>query len=112
MLALSVSLLAFGNLQRKSFIRENKKMVKNNIEVDQVHEGIIKKYLYQSSIPDPDIIVRTSGEQRLSGFQLWQSSYSELMFVQKLWPEIEKIDCENIIKEYSNRKRRFGGNDK
>lgn len=85
------------------------KLIKNNADLEQIHEGMIKKYLYNGDLPDPDIIVRTSGEQRLSGFLLWQSVYSELMFMKKYWPEFEEQDAEAIIKEYANRNRRFGG---
>jgi len=94
---------------RAELVDAIKKMVKNNIGVDQVHEGMIKKYLYQKDLIDPDIIVRTSGEKRLSGFQLWQSNYSELMFIEKYWPDFEKIDAQIIVNEYAERDRRRGG---
>jgi len=87
------------------------KMIKNKIELKQVHEGLIKKYLYHGELGDPDIIVRTSGEQRLSGFQLWQSAYSELMFLKKYWPDFEENDVDLILAEYAERKRRFGGDE-
>lgn len=83
-------------------------IVKNDLEEEQIHEGIVRKYIYNGHIPDPDIIVRTGGEQRLSNFLLWQSSYSELMFMKKYWPEFEEIDAMGVIEEYSGRKRRFG----
>lgn len=86
-----------------------RKMIKNNITAEQVHEGMIRKYLY-NDLPDPDMIVRTSGEQRLSGFLLWQSAYSELYFMEKYWPDFEEYDADLIIKEYDGRKRRFGVN--
>lgn len=85
-----------------------KKIVKNKIDVEQIHEGLIKKYLYQNDIADPDIIVRTSGERRLSGFQMWEGVYSELLFMEKYWPDFESIDAENVLDEYRSRKRRFG----
>jgi len=84
-----------------------RKIIKNNLTTDQIHEGIIKKYLY-NQLPDPDIIIRTSGEQRLSGFMLWGSAYSELFFVKKYWPDFEELDVDNILKEYNERDRRFG----
>ena len=93
---------------RTEIIDAVKKMIKNNIEVDQVHEGMLKKYLYNSHLGDPDVIVRTSGEKRLSGFLLWGSAYSELMFMEKYWPDFEESDIDLIIKEYNNRQRRFG----
>lgn len=95
---------------RAEIVDAIKKMIKNKITEDQAHEGMIKKYLYQSELPDPDIIIRTSGEKRLSGFQLWESAYSELMFLDKYWPEMEESDVDKIIEEYSRRNRRFGAN--
>jgi len=65
-------------------------------------------YLYTAGLPDPDIIVRTSGEKRLSGLMPWQSVYSELCFLDKLWPELEEKDIVEIVNDYSRRKRRFG----
>ncbi|MDO8667975.1 MAG: polyprenyl diphosphate synthase [bacterium] len=85
-----------------------RKMIKNKVELEQVHEGIIKKYLYHGDLSDPDIIVRTSGEQRLSGFLMWQSVYSELFFIKKYWPDFEELDAEIVLKEYAERKRRYG----
>jgi undecaprenyl diphosphate synthase len=88
-----------------------KKMVRNNVAEDQVHEGMIGKYLYNSQIlNDPDLIIRTSGEMRLSGFMLWRSAYSELIFLKKFWPEFEEADADFVLKEYAERQRRFGGN--
>lgn len=95
---------------RAELIDAFKKIVNKSVTADQIHEGMIRKYLYQSDLPDPDIIVRTSGEERTSGFQLWQSTYSEFLFLKKYWPDFEKSDAEAVIEEYSQRKRRFGGN--
>jgi len=85
-----------------------RKMIKNKVEVEQVHEGIIKKYLYHGDLSDPDIIVRSSGEERLSGFLMWQSVYSELFFIKKYWPDFEELDAEIVLKEFAERKRRYG----
>ena len=97
---------------RAELIDAFKKIVNKNVTADQIHEGMIRKYLYQAELPDPDIIVRTSGEKRISGFQLWQSAYSEFLFLKKYWPDFERSDAEIIINEYSNRKRRYGGDEK
>lgn len=94
---------------RSEIVDAVKKIVKNQVEVEQVHDGMIRKYLYHGDLPDPDIIVRTSGEQRLSGFLLWQSAYSEFLFLKKYWPEFEEQDADFVIEEYSKRKRKFGG---
>ncbi|MFH1822466.1 MAG: polyprenyl diphosphate synthase [Patescibacteria group bacterium] len=96
---------------RIEIVEAIKKMIKNKITFEQVHEGIIKKYLYNGDLPDPDIIVRTSGEHRISGFLLWPGAYSELMFMKKYWPEFEENDVDLILNEYAERKRRFGGDD-
>jgi undecaprenyl diphosphate synthase len=93
---------------RAEIVDAIKKMMKNGISLEQVHEGMIHKYLYNEALPDPDIIVRTSGEQRLSGFLLWQSAYSELIFLNKYWPDFERSDVDFIIEEYQKRQRRFG----
>ena len=87
-----------------------KKMIKNKVDPEQVHEGLIKKYLYQPDLEYPDIIVRTSGEKRISGFQLWESAYSEFLFLEKYWPDFEESDVDLIMEEFSERKRRFGEN--
>ena len=97
---------------RAEIIDAVQKIIKNNKDgkEDDISEETIKKYLYQSELPDLDIIVRTSGEKRTSGFLLWQASYSEFLFIEKHWPDFEESDVEYILDEYSKRKRRFGGN--
>ncbi|MBI2143105.1 di-trans,poly-cis-decaprenylcistransferase [Candidatus Woesearchaeota archaeon] len=72
----------------------------------EVNDDTFKKYLYMPE--DPDLIIRTGGEKRLSGFLLYQSSYSELFFLEKMWPEFEKEDLVQVIEEYRQRERRFG----
>jgi undecaprenyl diphosphate synthase len=76
--------------------------------VKEVDEDVFSGHLYTSGIPDPDLIVRTSGEKRLSGLMPWQSVYSEFCFLDKLWPELEEKDVVEIVNDYSRRKRRFG----
>jgi undecaprenyl diphosphate synthase len=93
---------------RAEIIDVIKKMIKKGVEVDQVHEGMIRKNLYHGELSDPDLIIRTSGEKRLSGFLTWQGIYSELIFLEKYWPDFEKRDVDLIIEEYSGRKRTFG----
>ena len=74
-----------------------------------LNEEIFEKYLYSAGIPDPDLIIRPSGEIRLSNFLLWQAAYSEFYFVDKLWPEFKTGDIDTAIAEYKRRGRRFGG---
>ena len=68
----------------------------------------VAKYLYTYGCPDPDLIIRTSGEVRLSGFMLWQSAYSEFYFCDAYWPAFRKVDFLRVIRSYQQRKRRFG----
>ena len=75
----------------------------------KVTAQIFEQFLYTPDIPPCDLIVRTSGEQRLSNFMLWRSAYSELIFVKKSWPDMTKRDVTNVLKEYERRSRRFGG---
>lgn len=81
----------------------------NKINIDDIDEGFIENYLYTKDIPDPDLIIRTSGESRLSNFLMYQASYSELYFTDILWPDFSKEHFKKAVEEYSNRKRRFGG---
>jgi len=74
-----------------------------------ITEDVLAGYLDAPDIPDPDLIIRTSGEQRLSNFLMWQAAYSELVFVPVLWPDFDKAALESAIAEYATRERRFGG---
>lgn len=76
--------------------------------IKKVDEKIISDHLYTAGLPNPDLVIRTSGETRLSGLMPWQTAYSELYFCDKLWPDFSKQDFNNALKEYSKRKRRYG----
>ena len=76
---------------------------------EDVTEATVSRELYTSGIPDPDIIIRTSGEQRVSNFLLWQAAYSELVFVEENWPDFDEQTFLRVLEEYSMRERRFGG---
>ncbi|MFI3262712.1 MAG: isoprenyl transferase [Rikenellaceae bacterium] len=90
-------------------IKEIAYKVKNgDMAIDEITDSVISDHLFTKDIPDPDLLIRTSGEYRISNFLLWQISYSELIFVKKYWPDFGKEDFVNAIKEYSTRKRRFG----
>jgi len=83
--------------------------VKNGeINIDQLGESQFEGYLATHSIPDPDLLIRTSGENRISNFLLWQIAYSELLFVDKFWPDFRKKDLQEAIIEFQKRERRFG----
>ncbi|WP_440060318.1 polyprenyl diphosphate synthase [Thermogladius sp. 4427co] len=78
------------------------------IRKEDLNEEVFRKYLMTSNVPDPDLIIRTSGEVRISNFLLWQSAYSELYFCDAYWPEFRKIDFWRAIRSYQLRERRFG----
>jgi undecaprenyl diphosphate synthase len=91
-------------VQRVSEEIANGRMTAAGIDMDS-----ITRFLDAPDIPDPDLIIRTSGEQRLSNFLLWQSAYSELVFVPTYWPDFDRATLESAIREYQQRERRFGG---
>lgn len=92
---------------RPEIVDAVKKVVSQKLPINEIN---ISANLYTTDLPDPDLIVRTSGEYRLSNFLTWQSSYSELFFIKKHWPDFTEKDLDNILKEYTSRNRRFGGN--
>jgi len=95
---------------REEIVTAIKKIIQDKISPEQINQDLINKYLYTAGLPDPDLIIRTSGEQRLSGFLTWQSVYSELYFTKKHWPEFTTEDLDMALAEYSQRQRRFGAN--
>ena len=96
--------------EMKNAVKNICKDIKNEIiNIDDINETLISNYLYTKNIPDPDFVIRTSGENRLSNFLMYQASYSELYFTNILWPDFSKEDFKISINEYSNRIRRFGG---
>ena len=104
--------VAFGYGAREEIVSAVQKIivdVKNKkINLNQIDEGLISKNLYQSQIPNPDLLIRTGGEQRLSNFLLWQLAYTELYFTPKLWPDFSKEDLHEAILDFNQRKRNYG----
>ena len=104
--------IAIGYDGRLEIIDSFKKIIQQvqdgEITIDDVDEDLVSKNLYTEGLADPNLIIRTSGEERLSGFLLWQSSYSELYFCETLWPELRKVDFIRAIRSYQERERRFG----
>lgn len=84
------------------------KIESGDMNPDEIDEDIIEAHLYTNGVPDPDLIIRTSGEERLSGFLLWQSAYSELYFAQIYWPAVRRIDIWRALRSYGRRARRYG----
>jgi len=103
--------LSYGGRQEilravKSIVRD---IYKGKLKLDNINEEIFSQYLDTAEIVDPDIIIRTSGEMRLSNFLLWQSAYSEIYVTDILWPDFNRKDLLVAIAAYQQRKRRFGG---
>ncbi len=86
-----------------------KDVLKGSLNATDIDEKIFSDYLYTAGTADPDLLIRTSGEMRISNFLLWQISYSEIYFTQKYWPDFRRKDLEDAIREYLRRERRFGG---
>lgn len=84
-------------------------ITQGKISVDSINETMFASYLYTGEIPDVDLILRPSGEQRLSNFLIWQSAYAEFVFLDVLWPDFKKAHLVKALEEYSHRDRRFGG---
>ena len=83
--------------------------VKNNvIDIENINEDLIENYLYTKNMPDPDLLIRTSGEIRTSGFLTWQTVYTEFVFLEKNWPDFNEQDLDKCIEIYTNRNRKFG----
>ncbi len=104
--------LAYGG--RAEIVDATKKIAEKvkhgELQIEKIDESLFEKFLYTSYMPkpDPDLIIRTSGEERLSGFLLWQSAYSELLFLDLYWPDFRRIDLLRAVRTYQQRKRRFG----
>ncbi|MBN1755237.1 di-trans,poly-cis-decaprenylcistransferase [bacterium] len=105
--------LALNYSGREEIVQAVKKIcmeVKNGSRgIEEINEEVISSLLYTQGLPDPDLVIRTSGELRLSNFLLWQSSYSELYITPKYWPDFDELDFCEALMDYSNRERRFGG---
>jgi undecaprenyl diphosphate synthase len=93
---------------RDEIVMVVKRMLANDVRPEDADERLFESYLYTAGIPNPDLIIRTSGEMRLSNFLLWQSAYAELYFTETLWPDFGKDEFISAIKEFQGRDRRFG----
>ena len=97
---------------RDEIIRAVNKVIKDKEEgkiTSKITEDIFEEYLDTKGIPDPDLLIRTSGEQRLSNFLLWQLAYTEFYFTEKHWPEFDKEELVKAVEAYNKRDRRYGG---
>jgi undecaprenyl diphosphate synthase len=101
--------MCFNYGGQQEIVRAAQRIAEAGVDPGTVTTELFEQYLDHPDIPPCDIVVRTSGEQRLSNFMLWRSAYSELLFLDKLWPDMRAEDVDDIIKEYNRRHRRFGG---
>jgi undecaprenyl diphosphate synthase len=101
--------IAFDYGGRAELVEAARRLVADGVEAGAVDDGALEARLYEPELADPDLVIRTSGEQRLSNFLLWQSAYSELVFVDDLWPDFGADQLRAAIADYAGRRRRFGG---
>jgi undecaprenyl diphosphate synthase len=101
--------IAFNYGGRDELVLAMQKIIHDGIPEKDVDEALIESHLYTADVPDPDLIIRTSGEQRGSNFLIWQSAYSEWYFPATLWPDFDKEELRKALWEFSSRNRRFGG---
>ena len=100
--------LALSYSSRWEILNALGNIIKDGLTSEQINEDTFRQYLTTKSVPDPELLIRTSGEQRISNFLLWQIAYSELYFTDTLWPDFRKADLEKAILDYQSRERRFG----
>jgi len=94
---------------RAEVVEAARRLVESGIEPAEIDENVLRANLYAPELPDPDLLIRTSGELRISNFLLWQLAYSELVFVDTLWPDFGHAELERALAAYASRRRRFGG---
>ena len=102
---------AFNYGGRAELIDGISRMLEDRVKPGDVDEKLIARYLYAPDMPDPELMIRTSGEYRTSNFLLWQLAYSELVFTDVLWPDFRREHLFEAIRDYQNRERRFGAVD-
>jgi undecaprenyl diphosphate synthase len=100
--------IAFDYGGRAELVEAARRLVEDGVPADEVDDEALAARLYRPELPDPDLVIRTSGELRLSNFLLWQSAYSELVFTDTLWPDFDEADLRRALGEFATRRRRFG----
>jgi undecaprenyl diphosphate synthase len=100
--------LAFDYGGRDEIVQAARRIAEAGISGNNIDESVVAQYLYNPNIPDPDLVIRTAGESRLSNFLIWQTAYSEFYFTPVLWPDFGLKDVEEALSEYKRRQRRFG----
>ncbi|MFP3895831.1 MAG: isoprenyl transferase [Anaerolineales bacterium] len=103
--------IAFNYGGRAEIVDAIKRMIADDLSADEVDEEQFNEYLFTAGLPDPDLIIRTAGDMRLSNFLIWQAAYAELYFTPTLWPDFHRQDLREALVSYQQRDRRFGGLD-
>jgi undecaprenyl diphosphate synthase len=101
--------IAFDYGGRAELVEAARRIVESGAEPEEVDEALVASHLYAPEMPDPDLLIRTSGELRISNFLLWQLAYAELVFVDRWWPDFGEAELRSALEEYATRRRRFGG---
>jgi undecaprenyl diphosphate synthase len=101
--------IAFDYGGRAEIVEAARRLVAAGVAPDEIDEELLAEHLYAPEMPDPDLLIRTSGELRISNFLLWQLAYAELVFVERLWPDFGADDLRQALDTYARRRRRFGG---
>jgi undecaprenyl diphosphate synthase len=101
--------IAFDYGGRAELVEAARRIVESGADASEVDESLLAHHLYAPDMPDPDLVIRTSGELRVSNFLLWQSAYAEFVFVDTLWPDFGPDEFRAAIEDYASRRRRFGG---
>ncbi len=101
--------IAFDYGGRAELVEAARRIAESGVDPREIDENVLAANLYAPELPDPDLLIRTSGELRISNFMLWQLAYAELVFVDRLWPDFDERDLRQALTEYAQRRRRFGG---
>src|SRR5215210_9033009 len=101
--------IAFDYGGRADIVQAARRLVEEGVGAEGIDEEALRANLYAPELPDPDLLIRTSGELRISNFLLWQLAYSELVFLDRLWPDFGRHELEHALAAYARRRRRFGG---
>ena len=101
--------IAFDYGGRAELVEAARRIAESGVDPREIDENVLAANLYAPELPDPDLLIRTSGEVRVSNFMLWQLAYAELVFVDRLWPDFDARDLRHALAEYAQRRRRFGG---
>ena len=100
--------VAFDYGGRAEILEAVRRIIKDGVDPDTIDEELFSRYLFTSHCPDPDLIIRTGGEQRISNFLLWQSAYSELYHTPTLWPDLDATELKQVVETFGSRRRRYG----